>query len=594
MRAWLFVLVLSVSAAAVSADPYLPVRLEAMSMDAGGGGVFSDGSASIAHYSEGYVLYDSLSPYYQPGIGTGRIEVGYPSAELLGVDLPWPWPPFDFVDASLSVALDTSGPIGPGDAVAVVLSVRGTGVIRAFGASVLLSIQPAVLEPRERQADGSILPQQVGGAEAPDILRQASYFLEAEKEKAWIKVIVASRSPLQPGELVSVPLRVRTDAPEGQCLITVEEWQLADAEGQPLAGGAVDPGSVRLEVRRGVQRLPEPPVSVAATPGDGQVIITWSPVQGASSYNLYWGTTAGITKSSGTRIANVTSPYTHTGLSNSVTYYYVVTAANAAGESSESALVSATPRAIVRKPQPPTMVTATPGNGEITISWQPSEGAVSYNLYWGTAPGLKLESANMFEGVVSPPFVHRGLTNGVTYYYVVTAVNPNGESEASAEVSAVPSPPAPAVEVQLTPGDGQITISWAPVSGATSYWIYFGTAPGETRNRITNVTSPYIHKGLTNGVRYYYVVAALTPTGWIRSDEASAVPTTAVSGKLGDVDGDGRVAIGDAVLALRFAVRITEPSAAQLQAGDVNRNGRIDVADAVRILRAVIGADVLQ
>ncbi|MEM3484076.1 MAG: fibronectin type III domain-containing protein [Candidatus Methanomethyliaceae archaeon] len=594
MRTWLAVLVLSSVAVAVSADPYLPVRLEAMVMDAGGGGVFGDGTPSIAHYSESYVLYDSLGPYYQLGIGTGRIEVGYLSADLLGVDLPWPWPPFDPVDATLGLALDTPGPVGPGDAVGAVLSIRGAGAIRASGASVLLSIQPAVLEPRERQANGSILFQQVGGAEAPDTFRQASYFLEAEKDRAWIKVIVASRYPLQPGELVSVPLRVKDDAPDGQCLITVEEWQLANAEGQPLAGGPVDPSSVGLEVKHGIQQLPEPPTGVTATAGDGQVTLTWSPVQGASSYNLYWGTVAGVSKSSGTRIANVTSPYTHAGLSNGVTYYYVVTAVNTVGESRESVPVSATPRASVRKPQPPTGVTATPGDGEITISWQPSEGAVSYNLYWGTAPGLKPETANMFAGV-APPFVHTGLTNGVTYYYVVTAVNSEGESEPSSEVSGTPSPPAPAIAVQLTPGDGQITISWDPVPGATSYWIYFGTVPGETRNRITNVTSPYVHKGLTNGTRYYYVVAALTETGWIKSQEKSEVPTvTMLRPKLGDVDLDGRLAISDAVLALRFAVRFVEPSAHQLEAGDINRNGRIDVPDVVRILRAVVGMDVLQ
>jgi len=41
----------------------------------------------------------------------------------------------------------------------------------------------------------------------------------------------------------------------------------------------------------------------------------------------------------------VTSPFIHTGLANGKTYYFVVTAVNAAGESSESNQVSATPKA---------------------------------------------------------------------------------------------------------------------------------------------------------------------------------------------------------------------------------------------------------
>ncbi len=45
---------------------------------------------------------------------------------------------------------------------------------------------------------------------------------------------------------------------------------------------------------------------------------------------------------SGTKIADVTSPYTHTGLTQGTTYYYVVTAANGYGESADSAKVSVT------------------------------------------------------------------------------------------------------------------------------------------------------------------------------------------------------------------------------------------------------------
>src|SRR3989304_370652 len=63
----------------------------------------------------------------------------------------------------------------------------------------------------------------------------------------------------------------------------------------------------------------------------------------ATVYSIHWSTTSGVTKSTGTKLTNGTSPYTHTGRTNGTTYYYVVTAVNSYGESSESSQVSGIP-----------------------------------------------------------------------------------------------------------------------------------------------------------------------------------------------------------------------------------------------------------
>jgi len=86
------------------------------------------------------------------------------------------------------------------------------------------------------------------------------------------------------------------------------------------------------------------PTGVSASPGNRQVTVTWDPVSGADSYNIYWSTSSGVSKTSYTkRISGVSSPYAHTGLTNGTKYYYVVTAENSADESDESSKVSATP-----------------------------------------------------------------------------------------------------------------------------------------------------------------------------------------------------------------------------------------------------------
>lgn len=89
---------------------------------------------------------------------------------------------------------------------------------------------------------------------------------------------------------------------------------------------------------------PSAPTGVSATAGDNQVTISWDSVSGATSYNIYWSTTTGVTKTTGTKISNATSPYVHTSLTNGTTYYYVVTAVNSYGDSSESSQLSATPQ----------------------------------------------------------------------------------------------------------------------------------------------------------------------------------------------------------------------------------------------------------
>lgn len=88
-------------------------------------------------------------------------------------------------------------------------------------------------------------------------------------------------------------------------------------------------------------------------------------------------------------------------------------------------------------PFAPDGLTAVPGNGQATMSWNVVGDATSYNLYWNTSSPVTKSTGFKIEGVRSP-FFHAGLTNGVTYFYTVTALNANGESDESNTVSATP------------------------------------------------------------------------------------------------------------------------------------------------------------
>jgi mono/diheme cytochrome c family protein len=287
--------------------------------------------------------------------------------------------------------------------------------------------------------------------------------------------------------------------------------------------------------------IPTAPTGIIATGGTKQATIAWTTVTGATSYNLYWSTTVGVTKANGTKITGVTSPAVHSVLTDSTTYYYIVTAANSSGESPASVQVAATtltPTPPPTAPGAPTSVTAAGGAKLSTVSWAAVTGATSYNIYWSTTAGVTTANGTKIAGVTSP-FVHTVLSDGTTYYYIVTAANNAGESSASAQVSATTNAPPPAVPnaptgVSATGGAKQVSISWSSVSGSTSYNLYWSTASGVTTatgTKIAGATSPYVQSGLADGTAYYYVVTAANSAGESpASAQASATTNPPISG----------------------------------------------------------------
>jgi subtilisin family serine protease len=88
-------------------------------------------------------------------------------------------------------------------------------------------------------------------------------------------------------------------------------------------------------------------------------------------------------------------------------------------------------------PPAPTGLTATAGNAQVSLSWTASAGATSYNVLRSTTSGTGFTS--VATGLTTTSFVNTGLTNGTTFFYVVTATNASGTSANSAQASATPS-----------------------------------------------------------------------------------------------------------------------------------------------------------
>ena len=94
---------------------------------------------------------------------------------------------------------------------------------------------------------------------------------------------------------------------------------------------------------------------------------------------------------------------------------------------------------VVTPPAAPTTLTATAASSsQINLSWHASTTTgVTYNVYRGTASGFALSAGNRIAtGLTATTFSNTGLTASTTFFYVVTAVNANGESGASNQASA--------------------------------------------------------------------------------------------------------------------------------------------------------------
>jgi fibronectin type 3 domain-containing protein len=263
---------------------------------------------------------------------------------------------------------------------------------------------------------------------------------------------------------------------------------------------------------------------LAAVAGVNSVSLTWDATSGAIGYLVLRGTTSGVYTETNSSPTNSDFDATAAG---GTTYYYVVQATNAGGVGPISAEVSAMPQTAA--PSAPAQLTATPGNGQVSLSWSIGVGATGYNVKRSISSGSETTMFTTSETT----FLDSTAINGNIYYYTVSSTNANGESPDSTEAVAA-MPPATPTGLTATPGANQITLNWAASSGpsgASSYTIERSIVSGSGYTSIDTVTSPtvsYTDTRAISGTTYYYVVAGVNASGQgANSSEATATPSGA-------------------------------------------------------------------
>ncbi|MHB1510918.1 MAG: fibronectin type III domain-containing protein [Acidimicrobiales bacterium] len=210
-----------------------------------------------------------------------------------------------------------------------------------------------------------------------------------------------------------------------------------------------------------------PGTPTAATSGAGSVTVSWSPPASdgqllLSNYSVV--PSPPCASCSGLSTAGTTT--TVSGLVAGTTYSFTVVAANAAGPSPASApsnavtaVTFASPPLPAGVPGAPAGLKAIPGNTQVSLSWTAplydgGSAITGYDVYEGTASGgestTPLNPSPLSASATS--YTVSGLTDGITYFFTVKAINSVGTSPASNEATATPvSSPTGGAYVPVTP-----------------------------------------------------------------------------------------------------------------------------------------------
>jgi fibronectin type 3 domain-containing protein len=193
-------------------------------------------------------------------------------------------------------------------------------------------------------------------------------------------------------------------------------------------------------------------------------------------------------------------------------YKYYLTAADGTESGWSSSVVLSAGSLPAQAPQSPSDLSAKSDEGKVHLKWTGSTGASTYNIKRATTSGGVYST--VATGVTANAYADTTVTNGTTYYYVVTAVNSTGESVISRQVYVTPNP-VPTGFIATVIGNGSVHFSWTPIAGATGYVIKRTDAGNGSYEGVYSTVgsatgTSYVDVPPTNdGSTYHYVVAAV-------------------------------------------------------------------------------------
>lgn len=244
------------------------------------------------------------------------------------------------------------------------------------------------------------------------------------------------------------------------------------------------------------------PEITKATNNAASVTVTWGKVTGAKTYQLQRALTDsdGDRSSSYKTIATVNADknsYEDTNVKAGQGYVYRVYAVDGDVKS----VVSGAFNTVFLATQKITSLSN--AYGGVKITWTSSEGAKKYAIYRKESGGEWVFVKRLSSSKTS--YTDKGAKNGVKTYYAVRAENGDSVSKYKSKSFTYFASP----EVKVENATSAITVSWAKISGAKSYYVY-RKGPGESSwKKVSTVTKNiYTDTNVKDGKIYKYTVKA--------------------------------------------------------------------------------------
>ena len=232
---------------------------------------------------------------------------------------------------------------------------------------------------------------------------------------------------------------------------------------------------------------------------NGGVKLTWSKVKGAEKYRVYYKGSKGWTR----MVDTTSTSYIDKDVSSGKNYTYTVRCINSSATKFTSGYDSKGKS--VKYISAPKITKAESVDGGVKISWNKSNGAEQYRVYYKGSKGW-----TRMVDTTSTSYIDKDVSSGKNYTYTVRCINSSATKFTSGYDSKgkfVKYISAPKI-TKAESVDGGVKISWNKSSGAEQYRVYYKGRKGWTRMVDTTSTS-YIDKDVSSGKNYTYTVRCL-------------------------------------------------------------------------------------